>query len=81
MSRRELKNIALSRKGEVLFECQAKASEGTSIFLFKLVPFLLHFATLFSKLSFPWGGASLVLKRAPLQYNRTFSSLAGETKN
>lgn len=82
VSRRELKNIPLSRKGEVLFECQAEASEGIGIFLFKLVPFLLHFATLFSKLNFPWRGeASLVLKRAPLQYNRTFSSLAGETKN
>lgn len=82
VSRRELKNIPLSRKGEVLFECQAEASEGICMFLFKLVPFLLHFATLFSKLNFPWRGeATLVLKRAPLQYNRTFSSLAGETKN
>lgn len=82
VSRRELKNIPLSRKREVLFECQAEASAGIGIFLFKLVPFLLHFATLFSKLNFPWRGeASLVLKRVPLQYSRTFSSLAGETKN
>lgn len=65
--RREFKNIPLSRKGEVLFECQAETSEEVGIFLFKLVPFLLHFATLFSKFNFPWSGeVSLVLKRVPL---------------
>lgn len=75
--RRELKNIS-SKKGKFCLIARWRQGRGSHI-SFKVGSIFIAFCNYVQQVQFSLEGEPPFVKRAPLQFNRMVSSLAGET--